>query len=195
GFSLDGVDDYIRVPDNPNLYPDAGSFTVEAWVKTPQTGHYEMIMQHYECGGSSCAYSVYQLYITPDGKLVGFLRDESTNSEDLQSTTIVADNVFHHVAMVRDTTNGQFLLFVDGVQAASAPLTVVGTIKNADGEADPVTIGEGFSGIIDEVEYFNRALSSSEIQAIYDAGSAGKCKPQFTCTPPPPSMGSWWPGD
>ena len=47
-------------------------------------------------------------------------------------------------------------------------------------------------GLVDEVEYFNRALSASEIQAIYNAGSAGKCR---TCTPPPPNMVSWWPGD
>jgi len=33
-----------------------------------------------------------------------------------------------------------------------------------------------FRGLIDEVEIFNRALSASEILAIYNAGSAGKCK-------------------
>jgi len=34
-----------------------------------------------------------------------------------------------------------------------------------------------FNGLIDEVEIYNRALSQSEIQDIYNAGSAGKCKP------------------
>ena len=33
-----------------------------------------------------------------------------------------------------------------------------------------------WNGLIDEVEVFNRALSDSEIQAIYSAGSAGKAK-------------------
>ena len=33
-----------------------------------------------------------------------------------------------------------------------------------------------FDGLIDEVEIFTRALSGAEIQAIFDAGSAGKCK-------------------
>ncbi len=33
-----------------------------------------------------------------------------------------------------------------------------------------------FQGIIDEVELFNRALSATEIQAIFQAGSAGKRK-------------------
>ncbi len=34
-----------------------------------------------------------------------------------------------------------------------------------------------FNGLIDELELFDRALDLSEIQAIYDAGSEGKCKP------------------
>jgi len=49
-----------------------------------------------------------------------------------------------------------------------------------------------FNGLADEVEYFNRALNQTEVQAIYNAGSAGKCR---TCTPPPANMISWWPGD
>jgi hypothetical protein len=37
--------------------------------------------------------------------------------------------------------------------------------------------GSYWNGLIDEVEIFNRALSPSEIQAIYNAGGAGKVKP------------------
>jgi hypothetical protein len=36
--------------------------------------------------------------------------------------------------------------------------------------------GEFLKGGLDEVEIFNRALSATEIQALYHAGSAGKCK-------------------
>ena len=36
---------------------------------------------------------------------------------------------------------------------------------------------QAFTGVIDEVEIFNRALSAAEVEAIYDAGSAGKIKP------------------
>ncbi len=38
--------------------------------------------------------------------------------------------------------------------------------------------GSFFNGLIDEVEIFNRALSQSEIQALYNAGSDGKCTEQ-----------------
>jgi hypothetical protein len=48
-------------------------------------------------------------------------------------------------------------------------------------------VGQFFAGLIDEVSYFNRALSAAEIQAIYNAGSAGKCAagvaPSITAQP------------
>jgi hypothetical protein len=33
-----------------------------------------------------------------------------------------------------------------------------------------------FQGDLDELEIYNRALALPEVQAIYNAGSAGKCK-------------------
>ena len=39
-----------------------------------------------------------------------------------------------------------------------------------------VGLSELFAGGLDEVEIFNRALNSSEVQALYQAGSAAKCK-------------------
>ncbi|MEI9863210.1 MAG: LamG-like jellyroll fold domain-containing protein [Limisphaerales bacterium] len=72
-------------------------------------------------------------------------------------------------------------IFVNGLKIDShtnAPVAVYSSIT-------PVTIGawlrgpdssEGyFQGAIDEVSFYGRALSYSEIQAIYIAGSAGKC--------------------
>lgn len=36
---------------------------------------------------------------------------------------------------------------------------------------------------MDEVEIFDRSLSTAEIQVIYNEGSVGKCKPTPTITP------------
>lgn len=62
----------------------------------------------------------------------------------------------------------------DATRAAS-----IGTIPTA-------TIGflGHFKGLIDEVEVFDRALTASEIQDIYNAGSAGKCKVVTICHKP-----------
>src|SRR5215472_7589351 len=50
---------------------------------------------------------------------------------------------------------------------------------------------------MDEPALYNRSLSASEVQAIYNAGSAGKCAtvtnpPPPSCAPPPSGIISWW---
>src|SRR5882672_8408829 len=210
GFSFDGsAGTYVNVPDNSNLYPQAGSFTVDAWIKTSETIAHQTIITHYECS-LTCppgSFSVYELY-TNNGKLEGDIRDSNGTDQILTGTAPVADGAFHHVAMQRDMeANPQKMrLYVDGVEDASATLTAAGNITNNNNEANPVTIGaiiqnsfngcgcavDRFSGVIDEVEYINRALSQSEIGGIFNAGSVGKCT---TCIPPPPGMVSLWPGE
>ncbi|MFN2576660.1 MAG: LamG-like jellyroll fold domain-containing protein [Pyrinomonadaceae bacterium] len=193
GFSLDGTTAYVSVPDNANLYPQAGSFTVDAWIKTGQNTGIQQIITHYECAGNcpaNQASSIYDLSVHDD-KLEGEIRDENGLDQVLTGTHIIADGQFHHVALLRDMESAphQMVLYLDGNIEVSATLTSTGTLTNTDGEADPVTIGaiiqnnfdgcgcptQFFSGTIDEVEYFDRALTAQEIAAIADAGNAGKC--------------------
>jgi len=89
----------------------------------------------------------------------------------------VDDGAWHHVATVYEGPDGNYRLYVDGqldqVGAASGPNTASGANwrigQNLDGSSS-------FPGIIDEVRYYNRALSTSEIQAIV-AGDGGKLGP------------------
>ncbi len=190
-FSFNGTSAYVRVPDSAALYP-SGSFTVDAWIKTSQTTGTQQIINHYECGNfcpGGSAFSDYEMFVM-DGKLSGFIRDTTGAGQALTGTTAIADGSFHHVAMQRDIAGGEMRLYLDGTLETSATLVPTGVLQNDDGEADPVLIGaiiennnpgcgcpiQLFSGIIDEVEIFNRALSQTEIAAIFNAGSAGKCK-------------------
>lgn len=87
-----------------------------------------------------------------------------------------------HVAMTYD--GQQIKIYINGNLMGQAPKT-----GNIDGDNVPFNIGgraddQGtgkFNGLIDEVELFNRALSPEEIKAIFEAGSAGNCKPQKQC--------------
>ncbi len=44
-------------------------------------------------------------------------------------------------------------------------------------------IERAFTGLIDEVQVFSRALTAPEVQAIYNAGASGVCLPAVTPTP------------
>jgi len=101
-------------------------------------------------------------------------------------TTFVSDDQFHHVVFLRDTTNRKLKIYVDGVLDGQADDTTTGSITNTapvefggDSETPPsLSAGPNdLNGVVDEIEYLNRALSDEEIQAIVNAGSAGKCKP------------------
>jgi hypothetical protein len=98
---------------------------------------------------------------------------------------------FHHIVGVRDTAADEVRLYVDGILESSVA-DQTGTFV----EVNPIPWNIGntsgliskfpWNGLIDEVGIYNRALSSAELQAIFNAGSAGKCNPGH---PPPDSDG------
>jgi hypothetical protein len=88
------------------------------------------------------------------------------------ATTVKADT-WYHVAMTYDGislkqyVNGQ----LDGSTSATGPI-LSGPLPLTMG-----CVGGGwyFRGRIDELSLYNRALSQTEVQGIYDAGTSGKC--------------------
>ena len=90
------------------------------------------------------------------------------------STTTVPTGGWHHVA---GTFDGQHLtVYIDGTAAASA--TAAGAIDPAPGTnllvaADPFYPNDQFSGAVDEVRVYQRALAATEIAAQYAATSPG----------------------
>ena len=110
---------------------------------------------------------------------VAFSATGVSPNQDLYGSRNVNDGQWHHVAGVYDGAN--MFLYVDGTLDVSQPAT--GSIAQ---NSAPLRIGANasdgedgtgyyFNGLIDEVSIYNRALTASEIQAIYTAGSGGKC--------------------
>ncbi len=193
-FLLDGLNDFIQVPDNPSLDPGTGSFTIDAWVKTAKTTGSQMVVSKFECGEFcvSGANSLYFFFLS-SGKLTAWLRDSDAGGPGIQQLTgtkFIADGQFHHIAMLRDMATSELRLYVDGQLDARALLNAAsdGAIKDDDGQPDSFLIGASFvggstaksdffTGTIDEVDFFNRALTAIEIQGIFNADVDGKCKP------------------
>jgi hypothetical protein len=87
------------------------------------------------------------------------------------------------VTGVLDRTGAQLSIYVDEALQSSANSSAIGDVNDS---GSPLEIGRYFrqgwasptgyfSGRIDEVQIYNRALAASEVQAIYNAGSAGVC--------------------
>ena len=79
--------------------------------------------------------------------------------------------VFQHIAGSYD--GSVMRLYLDGVEVGSLPIT--GTVDGGFGALFSST-DETMDGVLDEIQVFDRALTASEIRAIFEAGSAGECK-------------------
>jgi len=176
-FNLDGVSGYVRVPDSPSLDP-AGSFSVELWLNAGQS-------QTFPCPILDKSYQTtndtgWGLRANFDGTVsffVGVGSPFATNSS-VSTQTNLLDSDWHHLAGVFVAgTNLQ--IYLDG--ALQNTLIQPFPPANNQGELDfghssDFGFDAYFLGLLDEVSYYNRALSGAEVASIYNAGSAGKCR-------------------
>ncbi|MFO0940978.1 MAG: LamG domain-containing protein [Pirellulales bacterium] len=170
GFALDGVDDYISVPDSPSL--SLTQLTLEAWVKLdsmPALGEGAVIITK----GITTTSENYGLYIVNVSGALELVFEGYNGSWRQYSTTGTSLTIgeFHHVAATADGTT--ISLYVDGRLAKTLVQTVPLQPNSGQlqiGSAQP-SYTNRFSGVIDEVGIFNRALTAKEVQQISIGGT------------------------
>lgn len=86
-------------------------------------------------------------------------------------------NTWSHVAMTFDGAN--IVAYVNGQAVATSPAagSIISSTRNILIGREDSTQPRPFTGGMDEIQIHGRALSAAEIQAIYNAGSNGVCKP------------------
>ena len=65
---------------------------------------------------------------------------------------------------------------LDGSMSVSGPITITTQPVRLRGGAPLGTEQLFLQGLVDEAQVINRALTAAELKAIFNAGSAGKCK-------------------
>lgn len=184
-FSLNGSSAYMLIPPSASLSPS--TLTVDFWINPDSTG------------GSRGLFwkGNHEYLIELTNGIVKFgSTDASGSYTEFVGTTVVPTGQWTHVAVTHDGSTRK--IYVNGVEEPVG----AGDPNQSGlffGASDNVVIGarfdasgQFFDGLIDEVEVFDRALTAAEIDDIYDADVAGKCR---SCTPPPADLTGWWPGD
>lgn len=176
-LTLDGVNDYASLPYSA-LY-DFGAtdqFTVMTWVKLPATqldltyGDNNIIEGWNNTAvGYPFVLRINNQNAAAPGKIY-FARYNVSSGIALTSTTPLNDNIWHHVAMVKDATT--LRLYVDGVQQATAPDTIAAGTYAATKSGVALNFGRRSTGTtymrgsLDSIHIFSQALSGAQIQAV-----------------------------
>lgn len=179
-LSCDGTDDVVTVANSPTLnFNNTASFSISLWMKSNQSGTgnagFGWLVDHRRNNDG-----VYAGYTIGDasGTIYARIRDSSGNDVPVASTTNVNDDKFHHIVFVVNRTAQTEQLYVDDNMQSSANITKVGNIDtNFDlhfgGTAYPNTPVNFFSGVLDQVRIYSKALSSSDVQELYsETGSS-----------------------
>jgi hypothetical protein len=168
-FSFDGVNAFVQIPDSPAWFFGGNNFTIDLWVNFRSLAVDNPLVSNDEGGGSTNKW----IFGVSSNNLTFHTNTSTGDSTSVTVPFAPLPDTWYHIAVVRSGTTFRF--YVNGMAIGSD----INPKPVPDANA-PLTIGsaEAFrtDGLMDEVEIFNRALTALEIAAIFNAGSAGKCK-------------------
>ncbi|MGE3999635.1 MAG: LamG-like jellyroll fold domain-containing protein [Planctomycetaceae bacterium] len=162
-FALDGLNDFVRIGDK--LDPELGSFSVSAWVKKTAAPAESTVIRK-GLGGS---FNTTGYGLSAPGSAISFTVGDGANVVTAVLHAPLALNEFQHLAGVLDRDNKLVQLYLDGELVAEESYTTLGNIDTpmslAIGALDKGNeLNQLFPGLIDDVMYFGRALSTAEIK-------------------------------
>jgi hypothetical protein len=167
---FDGSSSYANVATTASTqrYDLVGDLSLSLWVKTTNSTRDEALISRYSASGSG---SGYLLRTNPAGtvELLLGVANVAGGSSLATDVTRINDGNWHHVAVVihLGTT---VTFYVDG--ALSSNVAINSTAATADsffqlGVNSWVPYGNYFTGTMDEVRIYDRALSASDVASLY----------------------------
>jgi len=168
-FSLDGVDDFVSVPDN-DLWAFGGDpFTIALWanfdtIKQQSIGQLPNVFIGHDEGGGPLNKWVF--FYDDDGNLAFLIQEAGSTPNFMTSPTQFVPTVgdWHHLALTR--SGSTYTFYADGVSLGTQTSSL--SIPNANA---PLTIGQAeglgfFDGRLDEIKIYDEALSASQIAQL-----------------------------
>lgn len=189
-LNFDGLNDHVNVPDNPSLNFGIGqSLSIDLWAQMNpnQTGNIPLIDKR-QTTTNTLGYTLWN----SNGNLAFQLADGGTGGtkcgggandpcSNYVSTINIADGAWHHVAVTLDRVTHVGRWYLDGMHMAGQDFNTATQDDGSLANTRPLLIAEhaggccNFSGILDEIEIFDRVLTDQEVLGIFAAGSNGKC--------------------
>ncbi len=165
-YSFNGIDNSIV--STPNLPTGNTARTISLWTKTNSSSSSLMSAAAY--GSGAGGYVIFPAFIlNSNGK---YYFESGSSSNQLFSESNVCDNTWHQITLTYSGLNTPVQMYVDGIlNATSVNLDLIT-------ESSPFVIGSAswanlwFTGSIDDIAIYNRALTQEEITALYTGTSS-----------------------
>ncbi len=167
-IGLDGVNDYVLLPDGFNSF--ANGFSFEFWAYPTSTGSYQRFL---DLGAGQAANNiiVYRRSTTTD--LAVNVYNGSTASSEVVASGVLELNRWQHFAITMDPS-GLARIYKDGVLVASGQTGVpndVNRTSNFVGRSNWST-DANYAGGLDEVALYDHVLSAERVAIHYGVATA-----------------------
>jgi hypothetical protein len=179
GFTFGGDKGYIKVATSELNVGAGDGLTIELWIKPEALAKKQPLI-----GWAGTTTPGVSLWIAPganadQGVLGADLPDVTNHAHSLVTDAqIITRGQWQHIALSYDRRSGLATLYRDAIPVQVRALGTVTAETQLDvyfGKHLGIDGGKTvFRGAMDEISIYNRALSPTEIGAIYYANSAGK---------------------
>lgn len=176
-YSFDGSNDSITIPNDPRLN-DGTSYsakTLSLWFYANDVSGRRVL---YEQGGAGNGLN---LYLDSGSVYVGVWSTNNGWGPYYVNSNVEA-NKWNHVTLVYDQSSNALYGYLNGIsigEVSGAGLLNSHSNANSIGQVDGSTLFHDsatgavdyYDGRIDDMRAYNRALSASEVEALYSAGA------------------------
>lgn len=166
--------DCLEVGSAPD-FPSWDAYTVSVWFLHDGGGYMGGDQYGHQMIDKTDFYHDWHLYLWPlegSGVALGMYENGvSVGMVDVSANYM--DSAWHHCAVVKNGSQGEF--WVDGALKATSdslfPVYNSMTLCVGNSRVSNSYWAHGWSGMIDEVRIFDRALSSNEVSRLYTEGA------------------------
>ncbi|HUL53425.1 MAG TPA: Ig-like domain-containing protein, partial [Opitutaceae bacterium] len=181
GVHLDGVDDIVRIPASSATNVGAArALTIEFWFKRAREA--DDVLLVFKNRGGSEGLKLSSLY---SGSLMAANLVDTAGAGHSFNTAagVFAGQQWQHLALTYDAATGLGRLYRNGQlvkeQALGSFTPQTGYDVWLGSDPDRNYLG----GDLDEITFYNRALTAAETQGIYSAGAFGKSPVPYNAAP------------
>ena len=187
-YDYDGVDDYVDLgSDVSSLSPKNLSWSITGWFRT-STANDGRIFGTADFGTPDDWLDM--RVIDNDGRL-RVTMDDAVDPDLMQTIGVVDDGAWHFFSITRNVSANSWNLSLDSVHQDSSDEAnssidtnefLIGALWGSGG-ADNLPKRSFFNGSLDELIIFNRTITQTEIDYLYNSGAGVSLSPETESSP------------